>query len=152
MELEIEQVAYDADVAQQLIEEIQLDLTGRYGGPDETPVDPGGFAPPYGAFLLAYAGADLIGCAGLRRRSAEVVELKRMYVRAAHRRRGHATRLLAAVEDRARELGYRQLVLETGLEQPEAIALYESAGYTAVPAFGYYAAEPNSRSYGKTLA
>ena len=74
-----------------------------------------------------------------------------MYVRSAHRRRGHATRLLTAVEDRAREMGYRQLVLETGLEQPEAIALYESAGYVAVPAFGYYAAEPNSRSYGKDL-
>ena len=150
-ELEIEPVAYDAALAQQLIDEIQLDLTDRYGGPDETPVDPEAFAPPDGAFFLAYADADLVGCAGLHRRTEEVVELKRMYVRAAHRRRGHATRILTAVEDRARDMGYRQLVLETGLEQPEAIALYESAGYTAVPAFGYYAAEPNSRSFGKTL-
>lgn len=152
IELEIEEVAYDADLAKQLIDEIQLDLTERYGGPDETPVDAAAFAPPHGSFLLAYADADLVGCAGLRRRTAAVVELKRMYVRSEHRRRGHARRLLAAVEDRARAMGYRQLVLETGLEQPEAIGLYESAGYVSVPAFGYYADEPNSRSYGKDLA
>jgi GNAT superfamily N-acetyltransferase len=150
-ELKIEQVAYDSELAQQMVDEIQLDLTARYGGPDETPVDPAAFRSPHGAFLLGYADGELIGCAGLRRRSDQVVELKRMYVRLAHRRRGHAKRLLTAVEDRAREMGYRQLVLETGLEQPEAIALYESAGYTAVPPFGYYQDEPNSRSYGKAL-
>ena len=151
-EIEVTDVSYDADVAVQLIEEIQLDLTGRYGGPDETPVDPAAFAPPDGAFLLAYAGADLVGCAGLRRHTADEVELKRMYIRVSHRRQGHARRLLGALEDRARAMGYRQLVLETGLEQPEAIALYESAGYHPVPAFGYYADSALSRSYGKTLA
>jgi len=49
------------------------------------------------------------------------------------------------------EFAYRALVLETGLGQPEAIALYESAGHEPVPAFGYYADSPLSRAYGKTL-
>ena len=55
-----------------------------------------------------------------------------MFVRAAHRRRGHARALLRALEDRARSQGYRRVMLETGLAQPEAIALYESEGYQPI--------------------
>ena len=43
------------------------------------------------------------------------------------------------------------LVLETGLMQPEAIALYADSGYRPVPAFGHYAAEANSVHLGKAL-
>ena len=48
-------------------------------------------------------------------------------------------------------LGYRALVLETGLRQPEAIALYESAGYTTIPNFGFYKESPLSVCYRKEL-
>jgi GNAT superfamily N-acetyltransferase len=149
--LDLQAVPYDDDLAAVLIDEIQLDLASRYGGPDETPVDPSAFVQPAGVFLLAYADGELIGCAGLRRFDRATVELKRMYIRAPYRRQGHARRLLAGVEDRARWMGYQRLVLETGLAQPEAIALYESAGYLPVPGFGHYADQPLSRSYGKDL-
>ena len=43
------------------------------------------------------------------------------------------------------------MVLETGLKQPEAIALYESAGYVPVVGFGYYKDSPTARYYGKPL-
>ena len=43
------------------------------------------------------------------------------------------------------------MVLETGLEQPEAIELYESSGYEGVTSFGYYSDSPLSRCYGKRL-
>ena len=49
-------------------------------------------------------------------------------------------------------LGYRRLALETGLAQPEAIALYESAGYQPLPGFGHYAGDELSRAYVKDLA
>jgi GNAT superfamily N-acetyltransferase len=58
---------------------------------------------------------------------------------------------LRAVEDRARGHGYRQVVLETGLAQPEAIALYASAGYTPIDGFGHYRDSPLSRSFVKNL-
>lgn len=74
-----------------------------------------------------------------------------MFARPAHRRTGIARRLLHELEAAGRKAGYRRLVLETGLVQPEAIALYESAGYEPIPPFGYYADSPLSRSYGKDL-
>ena len=43
------------------------------------------------------------------------------------------------------------IVLETGIAQPEAIALYESSGYEPVEKFGHYAWSPKSRCYGKRL-
>ncbi|WP_461023640.1 GNAT family N-acetyltransferase [Thalassiella azotivora] len=147
---------YDDDLGSPLVAEIQADLVVRYGGPDETPVDPDEFTPPTGAFLVLLRDDDPAGCVALRRHDGgpgepAQVELKRMYVRAAHRRQGLARLLLAAAEQRARDLGYTRLLLETGQQQPEAIALYESAGYQAVPGFGHYSCSPLSRSYAKDL-
>lgn len=141
---------YDETTAA-LIEEVQKEYIMRYGGRDATAVDADEFAPPDGAFVLALFDGEPIGCAGLRRHDADVVEIKRMYVRASHRRRGHARRLLRALEDRARDLGYRRVILETGTAQPEAMALYATAGYTRVPGFGHYRDAPESRCYGKDL-
>ena len=42
-------------------------------------------------------------------------------------------------------------MLETGLQQPEAIALYASAGYAPIAGFGYYKDSPLSRCFGKPL-
>ena len=74
-----------------------------------------------------------------------------MYVRPDFQRRGLARIVLAELERTATEAGYPRLILETGLAQPEAIALYRSAGYDNVPSFGFYAAEPDSVHLGKML-
>ncbi|MGP4004195.1 GNAT family N-acetyltransferase, partial [Streptomyces sp. 8N706] len=67
------------------------------------------------------------------------------------RRRGCARTLLAELEKAALAAGRRRLVLETGIKQPEAVALYESAGYSGVPPFGYYADDPDTLHLGKAL-
>jgi len=149
--LVIEEVGFDSALAQQLVAEVQQEYVTRYGGPDTTPVDPMQFAAPYGAFFVATVDGEPIGCGGLRRHGDGVVEVKRMFVRSAHRRRGHARTLLRALEDRARSGGYRTVVLETGLAQPEAIALYNSEGYTPIDGFGHYKDAPLSRSFAKEL-
>jgi GNAT superfamily N-acetyltransferase len=77
--------------------------------------------------------------------------VKRMFVRIEHRRRGHARRMLAELEHWAADRGHRRVVLETGLAQPEAIALYESTGYRPIDGFGHYRDEPSSRSFAKEL-
>jgi GNAT superfamily N-acetyltransferase len=74
-----------------------------------------------------------------------------MFVRVEHRRRGHARRMLSALEAWARDRGATRVVLETGVAQPEAIALYESAGYLPTDGFGHYRDSPLSRSFGKDL-
>ena len=147
----LSEVPFDSDLAVSLVAEVQQEYVRRYGGQDETPVDPAQFAPPQGAFLVAHVGATAIGCAGLRRHGDDTVEVKRMFVRAEHRRRGYARRLLKALEDLAREQGFRRVVLETGLAQPEAIALYASAGYLPIEGFGHYKDSDLSRSFARDL-
>jgi GNAT superfamily N-acetyltransferase len=149
--LVIEQVAFDSALAQQLVDEVQQEYVTRYGGRDETAVDAAQFAAPYGAFFVATVDGAPIGCGGLRRHDDGTVEVKRMFVRSAYRRRGHARALLRALEDRARSSGYRTVILETGLAQPEAIALYTNEGYAPIDGFGHYKDAPLSRSFAKQL-
>jgi GNAT superfamily N-acetyltransferase len=132
---------------------LDADLTVRYGG-DGDPVHAPAqeFDGPGGQMLLATLGAEQVGCVGLRRVSAETAELKRMYVRPERRGQGIARALLAACEQAARDLGYVQLWLETGTLQPEAVALYLSAGYEPVDPFGQYAGESLSVHLGRSLA
>lgn len=156
--LRLDRVDFGGPAAQALVAEVQAEYVARYGGPDNTPMDPTVFDPPSGAFFLGYLGDAAVAMGGWRlrpdvRRLGGVLsaEVKRMYVVPAGRRRGLARALLAHLEGTAREAGADVLVLETGIAQPEAIALYERAGYVPVGKFGHYAWSPKSRCYGKRL-
>ncbi|HSJ43241.1 MAG TPA: GNAT family N-acetyltransferase [Euzebyales bacterium] len=134
-----------------LIEEVQQEYVARYGGRDETPVADDEFAPPGGAFVVVLVDGTPIGCGGLRRHDDDVVEIKHRYVRRAHRRNGHGRRLPDALEERARALGYARVILETGTAQPEALALYASAGYTPIAPYSHHRCSPRSRCSAKDL-
>lgn len=150
----MEILGYDHPDAAAMIAEVQQEYVVRYGGPDDSPVDPAEFAPPLGLFMVGYAdlgdGEVVVATGGWRSHGAEA-EIKRMYVTPKARGRGYARRVLAQLEATARDAGHERLILETGLKQPEAIALYRSAGYTAVPPFGHYADTPLSVHLGKAL-
>ena len=149
--LELVEEAYDGPVAQQLIAAVQMEYVARYGDPDETPVEPREFAPPHGRFLVGYVDSEPVATGGLRALDEGTVEIKRMYVVPAYRGHGLSRQVLARLEDIARSMGAREVVLETGLRQPEAMALYESSGYQRIPPFGHYACSEMSVSYGKAL-
>jgi GNAT superfamily N-acetyltransferase len=149
--MRIEIVGYDHPDAARLIGEIQQEMVVRYGGEDATPVTPSEFAPPGGLFLVGYVDGAPVACGGWRSRGEDDAELKRMYVAPSARGNGYARSLLAEIERTALTAGRRRLVLETGDKQPEAVELYRSAGYTAVPPFGHYACSPSSVYLGKVL-
>jgi GNAT superfamily N-acetyltransferase len=67
------------------------------------------------------------------------------------RGRGVARALLARLEQAALDDGHMAIWLETGTEQPEAIALYESSGYAPIEPYGEFADDPRSRCYAKVL-
>ena len=134
----------------ELNEELQAEYDRRYGGPDETPLVEGQFRAPAGMFLLAKVGGNVVGMGGWRSRDSDA-ELKKMYVRPSHQRRGVARRLLAELEATALAAGRRRLVLETGNAQPEALALYRSSGYVEIEKFGYYSHTGLSHCLGKAL-
>ena len=153
-EIEIRVSDYQSPVAQRLVAATLADLGARYGGSgDDTPVDADEFRPPHGVFLVAYQGGEPVGCGAWRSHgdSGETAELKRMYTAPAARGRGVARAVLAAVERSAREHGRKRIVLECGQRQPEAISLYESAGYQRIDNFGYYRESPECVSFGRTL-
>ncbi len=161
--LRLVRVGYGHPDATRLVEEVQQEYVARYGGPDVSPLDPLMFEPPTGSFFVGYrdtpdgSGGDAVATGAWRRVDLPVLgvtrtaEVKRMYVAPRAQRAGHARTILAALEADAAAYGAQALVLETGVRQPEAIALYRSAGYVAVPDFGHYAGDALSRCYGKLL-
>lgn len=82
-----------------------------------------------GDFVVALADGELVAMGGLRRRSAEEGEIRRMRVRPDFQRRGLGSQILAELEDRARSAGLRTIHLDTTDEQHAARRLYERAGY-----------------------
>jgi GNAT superfamily N-acetyltransferase len=144
-------LAYTDPVVRALEAELQQEYVERYGGVDETPIDPAQFAPPDGLFLVGFVGAEPVASGGFRRHDDDAAEIKRMYVVEDRRGVGYARRLLAELETRVALAGYRRIVLETGLRQPEAIALYESSGYRPIPDFGFHAGMKLVRSFGREL-
>lgn len=145
---------FDHPDAAPLIAELQQFFVVRYGEEDMTPVDPAEFTPPRGLFLIAYLGGRAVACGGWRVHDGldgPEAELKRMYVDPAARGRGVGRAVLAEIEHTAAEAGYTRMVLETGVKQPEALALYEACGYVEVPRFGYYANVPSAVHLGKTI-
>ncbi len=138
-----------------MVAEVQAEYGRLYGGSgDVSPIDDDQFAPPDGLFVVLDVDDTAVAMGGWRRggpRGDGDAEIKRMFVRAEHRRHGYARLVLAELERTAREAGFWRLVLETGDKQPEAIALYRSAGYVDEPSFGFYADYDDSVHLAKTL-
>jgi GNAT superfamily N-acetyltransferase len=110
--------------------------------------------PPHGVFVVARVDGVAAACGAVRRLIGgppDVGEIKRMYTRPAARRRGLGAVILDRLEAEAAVLGYRRVQLETGLRQPEAIALYETAGYHRIPSFGQYEGDELSVCFAKVL-
>ena len=150
-EIKIRRADFGEPVVQALLVDVLSELAERYGGTgDDTPIGADDFTPPAGAFFVADDGERLVGCAGWRRHGDDA-ELKRMYTARAIRGRGLGRRMLATIEESAREAGCRRVILETGDRQPEAIALYESAGYRRIEDFGYYRGHEGVLSFAKEL-
>ena len=134
VELRIEQVPMNHRDAARLCGMAYDELVARYGDEGADPPHLEDFVPPHGAFFVLWADGLPVACGGVKRLAprehhGQLGEVKRMFVLPTHRRRGLARRVLAAVEVEARTLGLSCLWLDTGHLQPEAIALYESAGY-----------------------
>lgn len=155
--MEIRPVRYDDADAQALIARLQDFYTGRYGGPDDDPMDPASFEPPRGIYLLGYADARPVAMGAWRREgvvrleTSATAEIKRMYVVPEAARQGLARLMLAHLEATARAAGIEAMILSTGSMQPEAMALYASSGYEPIEGFGHHAAGELNRCFGKRL-
>lgn len=101
--------------------------------------------------VVAYENDRAVGCGALREYEPGVAEIKRMYVREENRGRGIAGKILLELESWAKERGFTECILETGVKQPEAIGLYKKCGYEIIPSYGQYLNVENSVCMKKTL-
>jgi GNAT superfamily N-acetyltransferase len=142
----------DVEPGLSLVAALLDELRSRYGEEDDDAPSADDLAPPKGSFYVAVREGEAVGCGGIKHFADDIGEVKRMYVIPTARRTGVARAVLAQVEDEGRRRGYRELRLETGTLQPEAIALYASVGFELIPCWGIYEHFPLSRCMAKVLS
>ncbi len=130
--------AVDAPEAVTLMRSYLTEMVDRYHGRSmpASVVDDALAAEPADdltVLLVAYREGAAVGCVGLRRAEERTGEITKMYVSPPARRHGVGRRLLAAVEDAAREQGLHTLRLDTRKDLVEARALYAASGYAEIP-------------------
>jgi GNAT superfamily N-acetyltransferase len=93
------------------------------------------YGPPSGALLILKLGGDIAGCVGVRTLRDGMCEMKRLYVRPSFRGHQFGRRLATAIAQRARNIGYRVMVLDTLASMTAAHELYLSMGFEPAPAY-----------------
>lgn len=139
--------ADDSELAALVVDQ-QIELRQRDGGL-ESPI---ASIDPAARHLVVVIEGHAVACGGLRALDVDAAEIKRLYVKPVNRGYGVARRLLAALEDLAVSRGHTVVRLETGVHQPEAIALFTSSGYRPIGHYGQYVRNEYSRCFEKTLA
>ncbi|MGX5820278.1 N-acetyltransferase family protein [Chitinophaga lutea] len=94
------------------------------------------FQTPGSHYWVVEAGGHLLGGCGVYPTEGlpdGCAELVRFFLDAQARGKGLGSRLMEMTFDTARELGYRQLYLESFPEMKAAVRLYERAGFYHVP-------------------
>jgi len=163
--IEIRSVAWNDPDAVALRDAMTAEVAPRYADRmDDMPPPAEMFVQPDQVIYtaVAYDGARAVGHIALRhlpispsttgnRDQEREFEIKRMFVDPSMRGRGVARLLLSAAEKAALAQGARRVVLQTGDRQPEAAALYSSAGYTRIPLLAPYLTLPFSFCFEKPL-
>jgi GNAT superfamily N-acetyltransferase len=147
--LVIERTDLGSALAQELITELNADIEGRYETENTGffSLDPDEVKPKNGGYFVAWLDGAPVGCGAARTLDDGTMELKRMYTRPSARGHGVGKAMVSHLIGVTRDLGRRHIVLETGPAQPEAIRLYERAGFTPIPLFGQYIGSVTSLCY-----
>lgn len=101
--------------------------------------------------VVAYQDDEPVGCGAIKEYEPGTMEVKRMYVSENKRGSGIASAVLKELEIWAQQMGYNKCILETGIRQPEAIALYKKNNYKIIPNYGQYKGIEDSFCFEKIL-
>ncbi len=137
--------------ARALIAALEADIEARYPGAPIRHPDAVSLVASGGLFLVARREGRAVACGALRPLEPGAIEVKRMFVSPEARRQGIARQMLSSLEAAAKQRGVAIVRIETGFNQPEAVALYDAAGYRRVPCFGEYAGNSYSICFEKSL-
>ena len=88
--------------------------------------------------LIAYIDGEAVGCAGLKKYSEIDVEIKRVWVEPEQRGHHIALDMMAQIEERASNDGYKRTILQTREIMKNAVELYKKLGYTKIDNYPPY--------------
>lgn len=120
-----------------LIAELDIELRARYGN---TQVEYNQFnvIENLDTVIVVYNDSVPAGCGCFKEFDSNTVEIKRMFVPAIERGKGIGVLLMNELENWAVECGFKNMVLETGTAQPEAVHLYKKQGFEIIPNYEPY--------------
>jgi len=98
---------------------------------------PGDYAPPHGCILLAKQDEHIVGCVALRNLEENVCEMKRLYVLLEARGKSIGRKLAEAAIQRAKQIGYERMRLDTLASMQAANRLYSSLGFHPIAPYRY---------------
>ncbi len=133
--------------ARKLIEQLDGYLTGLYPAESNHLLPVESLRQPNVTFLVASVDGEVAGCGAFVNQDGQdekYAEIKRMFVLPEFRGLKLGRRILEEIESLARASGLKLARLETGVSQPEALLLYEKAGYQHRGPFGDYSEDPLS--------
>jgi putative acetyltransferase len=111
---------------------------------DQATYDPYNKVPHIKTAVVLYVEEMPVACGCFKHWEATTVEIKRMYVKKEFRGKGFSKKVLQELETWAKELGYREAVLETSIHFDTAKKLYESSGYFVTTNYPPYEGLPES--------
>ena len=101
--------------------------------------------------VVIYFNEIAVGCGAIKKFDNNTVEVKRMFVCQEKRGSGVAQEMIQELETWAKELGYQECILETGIRQLEAVRFYKKCNYKIIPNYGQYKKMENSICFKKRL-
>jgi GNAT superfamily N-acetyltransferase len=130
--------------ALELIGELDKELLQRYPASSIHTLDLDKITNESGLFFIGYISEIPVACCSLYEIEKYVGEIKRVFVKQQYRRKGISEFMMKYLEEQAVNGGFKFLRVETGLKQPEAIALYKKLGYYDIEKYGEYINDPDS--------
>jgi len=101
--------------------------------------------------IVLFKDENAVACGAIKTYDDDSAEIKRMYVLESARRKGYSIQVLGELEEWAKDLGFKNTILETGRRQLAAVSLYRKQGYSEIPNYGPYRLVENSICFKKEL-
>ncbi|QGK76960.1 GNAT family N-acetyltransferase [Flavobacterium sp. SLB02] len=100
-------------------------------------------------FVIAQINTEIVGCGAIRPIDPTTGEVKRMYAKYPGKKIGQT--ILDFLENKAVNLGYANLILETRVKNKSAVRFYQKQGYKIIPNYGKYTDRTEAICLGKSL-
>lgn len=132
-----------------IIEELSANLYLRFGSDGKNSFTDWQYDNSKFVFIIAEIDNEIVGCGAIRPIDENIGEVKRMYSKFPGKRIGQT--ILSFLENKAKAIGYSDLVLETRVKNQEATQFYQKQGYKVIPNYGKYTDRPEAICFGKSL-